>query len=269
MAANNKIRSAYPTLPYAEKKVADFILDNPDRAIRMVINEIAAEAGVSVPSVTRLARRLGYNGFLDFRVALAGGAADNAATQKLAPIGDDDDEYAVIDKLYGYNIMSLEDTYRTLDKDALIKVAREIATKKRVLVCGEWEMLTKDIVYGFNTLEMEAIPLYEEAGMHIYRTRYTKDDVLLAYSRTGRSRDIYDQIICANAAGATTVYISSYPNNQTAQVCNYFFNSFNLAAAKTPFKFDGIATTTMINVIMTLVAKYKGHNITGVLPKRK
>ena len=64
MPANNKIRSAYVTLPSAERKVADFILDNPDRAMRMVINEIAEAAGVSVPSVTRLARRLGYKGFL-------------------------------------------------------------------------------------------------------------------------------------------------------------------------------------------------------------
>ena len=42
MPANNKIRSAYGTLPSAERKVADFILDDPERAMRMVINEIAA-----------------------------------------------------------------------------------------------------------------------------------------------------------------------------------------------------------------------------------
>lgn len=64
MPANNKIRSAYVTLPSAERKVADFILDNPDRAMRMVINEIAEAAGVSVPSVTRLA------GGLDTRASL-------------------------------------------------------------------------------------------------------------------------------------------------------------------------------------------------------
>lgn len=85
MPANNKIRSAYVTLPSAERKVADFILDNPDRAMRMVINEIAEAAGVSVPSVTRLARRLGYKGFLDFRVALAGGAAETAQRRSFPP----------------------------------------------------------------------------------------------------------------------------------------------------------------------------------------
>ena len=110
MPANNKIRSAYGTLPSAERKVADFILDDPERAMRMVINEIAEAAGVSVPSVTRLARRLGYKGFLDFRVALANGAAANGATQKLSPITDEDSDSTVIDKLCGYSIMSLEDT---------------------------------------------------------------------------------------------------------------------------------------------------------------
>lgn len=63
MPAKMKIRSAYSTLPTAERKVADFILENPARASLMVINEIAEAAGVSVPSVTRLARKLGYNGF--------------------------------------------------------------------------------------------------------------------------------------------------------------------------------------------------------------
>ena len=75
MPAKMKIRSAYSTLPTAERKVADFILENQARASLMVINEIAEAAGVSVPSVTRLARKLGYNGFLDFRVALASGSS--------------------------------------------------------------------------------------------------------------------------------------------------------------------------------------------------
>ncbi len=49
MPAKMKIRSAYSTLPTAERKVADFILENPARASLMVINEIAEAAGVSVP----------------------------------------------------------------------------------------------------------------------------------------------------------------------------------------------------------------------------
>ena len=59
MPARMKLSSVYSTLPHAEQKVADFILEDPDRAAHMVINEIARCSGVSVPSVTRLARKLG------------------------------------------------------------------------------------------------------------------------------------------------------------------------------------------------------------------
>ena len=73
MPALMKIRSAYSSLPSAERKVADFILNDPKQASLMVINDIARASNVSVPSVTRLARKLGYDGFMEFRVALAAG----------------------------------------------------------------------------------------------------------------------------------------------------------------------------------------------------
>ena len=50
MPAKMKIRSAYSTLPTAERKVADFILENPARASLMVINEIAVPQERSNPS---------------------------------------------------------------------------------------------------------------------------------------------------------------------------------------------------------------------------
>ena len=264
MPANNKIRSAYGTLPSAERKVADFILDDPDRAMRMVINEIAAEAGVSVPSVTRLARRLGYKGFLDFRVALAGGAAANGATQKLSPVSDEDSDSTVIDKLCGYGIMSLEDTYRTLDKDAFCAAARDIAGKKRVFVCGESELLARDIVHSLNTLDMEAIAICDETSMSIYRTRFTKDDALIAFCRSGRSKDMLDEITSAKAAGATTVYFSNYTGNQAAHICDYFFAASHLGSARVPFRLENSASTIMLSsLLVTLIARFRGASIAG------
>lgn len=264
MPANNKIRSAYVTLPSAERKVADFILDNPDRAMRMVINEIAEAAGVSVPSVTRLARRLGYKGFLDFRVALAGGAAANGATQKLSPVNDEDSDSTVIDKLCGYSIMSLEDTYHALDKDAFCAAAQNIAGKKRVFVCGESELLAKDMVHSFNMMNMEAIALCDEVSMGIYRTRFTKDDAVIAFCRSGRNKDIFDEIIAAKAAGATTVYLSSYAGNQAAQTCDYFFTASHIGSAKVPFRLENsMSTITLSTLLITLVARFRGMSISG------
>lgn len=272
MHAHNKIRSAYASLPYAERKVADFILENPERAIKMVINEIAEEAGVSVPSVTRLARRLGYKGFLEFRVALAGGSAPavtaGATPQRLAPVLDFDSDYTVVDKVYGYSVMALEEMYRDLDKADFIAAARALAGKKRIFICSESQYVATDVAHWFNAMNVEAIPLYDDIGFAIYRMRFTADDALIAVSRSGRNKDIYDLIICAKAAGATTVYISSFTGNQSAHVCNHYFAAPSPVAAKVPYKTETtISLLTMSNMLVTLVARIKGFNIAPLSAK--
>lgn len=147
MPAKMKIRSAYATLPSAERKVADFILENSERATRMVINEIAEAAGVSVPSVTRLARKLGYSGFLDFRVALASGTA-NMETRKNTDILPEDSEDTVIEKACSASINALEDTYKALNKQALISLAHAVETADRIFLCGNASsaLLAEDIM---------------------------------------------------------------------------------------------------------------------------
>lgn len=72
MPARTKIIAAYPSLSPAERQAADFILSDPDAVPHLSIKQIAARAGVSMPTVTRLVRRAGYSGFTELRIALAG-----------------------------------------------------------------------------------------------------------------------------------------------------------------------------------------------------
>lgn len=54
-----------------EKKLASFVLENVDFAVNSSIGELAGRAGVSPPTVTRFCRRLGCQGYSDFKVQLA------------------------------------------------------------------------------------------------------------------------------------------------------------------------------------------------------
>ena len=57
MPARTKIIAAYPSLSPAERQAADFILSDPDAVPHLSIKQIAARAGVSMPTVTRLVGR--------------------------------------------------------------------------------------------------------------------------------------------------------------------------------------------------------------------
>jgi DNA-binding MurR/RpiR family transcriptional regulator len=54
-----------------QRKLADFVLRNPVRLPALSIEDLAAAAGVSAPTISRFARELGFGGFAEFRTAAA------------------------------------------------------------------------------------------------------------------------------------------------------------------------------------------------------
>ncbi len=264
MPAKMKIRSAYATLPSAERKVADFILENPDRAMRMVINEIADAAGVSVPSVTRLARKLGYKGFLEFRVALASGAATNGEAHKLTPVSPEDCDELVIEKIYGASIRALEDTYRALDKEKLSELAKRVSTAERVLIAGGGgsSLLAKDMAFQLDVLGIEAVAVTDGAVMDMYKSRFRPSDILIGLSRGGRNKKLTEAIKTAKAAGVTCVYMSNYVNAQGAQLADYFFCTSRLDDMKMLLGTESSnAMIALCNVLVLLVARNLNRRI--------
>lgn len=258
MPAKMKIRSAYATLPSAEKKVADFILENSDRATRMVINEIAEAAGVSVPSVTRLARKLGYSGFLDFRVALASGTAAMETKKDTSILPEDSDE-TVIEKTYSATINALEDTYKALDKEAMIALAHAIETADRVFLCGNASsaLLAEDVMGQLHTLGIEAYVITDPTAMSVYKRRFKRGDVFIGISRTGRNKVLNEALRAAKMGCATCAFFCNYINAPAAQIADFFFCTSRLDDFKTIMGRETNSTMiSLLNLLVILVARY-------------
>lgn len=65
-----RIRSKFPVLPRAERRVADAILTAYPSAGLVTVTRLADRAEVSGPTVIRLVTRLGFQGFPEFQEAL-------------------------------------------------------------------------------------------------------------------------------------------------------------------------------------------------------
>ena len=73
-----EIDSAMDSMTRAERKVAEAVLRSPYRLLRKSIGALAAEAGVSEPTVIRFCRTLKCRGFQDFKLQLAQDLATGA-----------------------------------------------------------------------------------------------------------------------------------------------------------------------------------------------
>lgn len=65
------IRLNYEEIFSAEKKVADYILKNPEHTVTLNVSELAELCGTSDATVIRLCKHLGYKGFYQMKLQLA------------------------------------------------------------------------------------------------------------------------------------------------------------------------------------------------------
>ncbi|MDO5612310.1 MAG: transcriptional regulator [Paracoccus sp. (in: a-proteobacteria)] len=72
-AANllQRVRAALPGFSRANQQVGQYLIGAPEEFMHLPLNQIAARAGVSEPSVLRFCRGFGFTGVADFRIALA------------------------------------------------------------------------------------------------------------------------------------------------------------------------------------------------------
>lgn len=72
-----RIRQRYPDLAQSDKKLADYLLSQPDTARHLSSQQLAAEAGVSQSSVVKFAQKMGFKGFPALKLAISEALASN------------------------------------------------------------------------------------------------------------------------------------------------------------------------------------------------
>ena len=65
------IKDEYANIFAAEKRVADYVLNNPRRTVELNVSELAKASGVSDATVVRMCHHIGYTGYYQFRITLS------------------------------------------------------------------------------------------------------------------------------------------------------------------------------------------------------
>lgn len=130
-----RMRAAYPSLPPSERKVVDFILTNFTEVIRMTLAELAQHSGVSDATVVRLCRSLGYNNFLELKIALTR-AMDDSSRLIHDDVKEDDSSAAVARKVFQTAIQAVQDTLQVLDEQAFERAVDLLHNADRILIAG-------------------------------------------------------------------------------------------------------------------------------------
>ena len=133
-----KVHTMYNQFTKAEKKVADFILQNPKRVLFMSITELADECKVGDTSVFRFCRTMGVKGYQEFKMQLSLSIHDGKEEEsRLAGETSLEDSFSELaKKVLNTNMKALAETYSLLDEKVVSQTVDILHAAERIWFFG-------------------------------------------------------------------------------------------------------------------------------------
>lgn len=202
------IKIHYDSFSKAEKKIADFLMENPAQILPLYITELAEKTGTSEATAVRFARRLGFDGYQQLKIAIA---QDSGARPINENITKNDKASDIFPKVCDDIYCSLEKTKRALDGEALEKCCNAILRADSIVVCGlgNSASVATDASHKMFRLGLNAHAYTDNHMQAIAAAHMRKNGVLIGISHSGASKDIIQAMDLARRNGATTVAITN------------------------------------------------------------
>jgi RpiR family transcriptional regulator, carbohydrate utilization regulator len=255
-----RLRGLYPSLKTALRKVADVILKQPEMAIYASVNEVAAAAAVSEATVMRFCRILGFKGFQDFKIALARELVIPSARYHEVVSGGEDDA-AVVRGVFQTNEAALQDTLEILEVGALQEAARLLLAAREIVVIGVSGSCPA-VAYTSNRLlllGLKACSYVDFYLMLMAASLLTSEDVILAISNLGTTREILETVGIAREKEAKVICIT---NNSLSPLARASSPALITASREMTMPEEAIASLvcqiSVLDALFALISKTQG-----------
>lgn len=204
------IQSQLERLSKSERKVADTILGAPQDAIHKSIATLAAEAGVSEPTVNRFCRRLDTRGFPDFKLLLAQSLATGTPWVN-RNVDENDDVKAYSDKIFESAMASLDQVRNGLDMIAVNRAVDWLTQAKKLAFfgLGSSSTVAHDAMNKFLRFN---VPVFWSDDIVLQRMSCMncgEGDVVVLFSHTGRTRQIVELARLAQENEAMVIAVTT------------------------------------------------------------
>lgn len=251
-----RIRSFFPSLRPSEKKVAEFILANPDEVVTLSVTDLGRKSGVSDATVVKFSQKLGYAGYQDLKINLAKDLV-TPTREIYGEIDPHDDVQTVKEKIFRLNREALTDTERFLDAGELERAIEALAAARRIhwYGVGASGVVALDAEHKFLRIDLMAHAFVDSHLQVAMGTLLGPGDVAVGISHSGQTKDIATALNTARAAGATTICITNYLESPVARAATIrLYTATRESAFRSGAIASRVAQLSVVDVLFISVA---------------
>ncbi|WDZ92156.1 MurR/RpiR family transcriptional regulator [Nocardiopsis sp. HUAS JQ3] len=215
-----RIRSLLPSLAPAERRVAQHVVDDPERAAASSITQLAKVCATSEATVIRFCRTIDFSGYRELRLALATEAgqargARGAAPELSSDINPDDTLVTVVQKIAYTDARAVEETGAALDVEVLRTVIDTMAGARRIDVygVGASAFVGADLQQKLHRIGLTSFAWSDAHVMLTSAALLDERDVAIGISHSGTTIDTVQALTEAGRRGARTVAVTNFPRS--------------------------------------------------------
>jgi len=218
MSILSAIKEKLDTLHPKERELAQFLLENPQKAVQMTILEIAQHSGSSTATVSRFCRTFHFQNFADFKMRLAAEVAQQPAAMQYQDIVAGNPLSEIVSAITANHLRSITDTTRLLDIQQLSAAISALHSANRIDLYGSGTsgMIAQDFFHKLIRIG-KAANVFSDPHLQITSaTSLTKRDVAIGISYSGETLETINALRCATEQGATAISITKFGNTTLA-----------------------------------------------------
>ncbi|QQZ09280.1 MurR/RpiR family transcriptional regulator [Heyndrickxia vini] len=212
----SRIEKELSKLSDAERKIGEYIIKNPELIPNMTTKELSKKSGVSEASVVRFCKSIGIRSFKTFKLELVKNITlSQTNITDFSILQKRDSPYDLFHKVTYVNKAAIDSTLSSLDKNELDKAVELIKRAKKIIFYGVGGSATAafDGHYKFSKLGYHSITTLDFHFMISLIPYLTEDDVFIAISMSGKTKDVLELARFAKKKGATLISITNIDNS--------------------------------------------------------
>ena len=201
-----RIRFQLPSLPRAERVVAEALLENPEAISVLTLAQLAKETGSSDASIIRFCRRMGFKGYTDFKTAFI---CRRDLSEEDEEKENQDSMMVILKKVFKGNMQTLTDTVSlaTTNYDEALN-AMVNAKSIHFFGVGDAYAVCQLAHMKISRLGISGTAYSDVTQQLVAAANIKPEDVAFSVSYEGRSRNVVEAMKIAKERGAVTICIT-------------------------------------------------------------
>ncbi len=266
-----KIKEMFNDLTATEEKIADYILANREKVTQLSVKELAEAADSSPASVVRFCKKINYQGYQDFKIALIKDLQESESSQKVKVYDDiavDDQVEEIMEKIAHDNYKVIKNTIDLLSVSEIEKAVKAIENAKNVYIfgIGASGLVAKDLQYKLMRVKKTVIYYSDTHAQLSSAANIESNDLAIAISYSGQTIEVYEALKTAKARGAETIAISRYGENPLNEIADI---KLQVAGSEKNLRLGAItsriAQLTAVDILFVAFAKNDFSKISDYL----